>query len=329
MKNIILTFLLLFCCYTSVAQQRSNEEISGINSNIQNLLNEAEISINVLNFEKALIQLKNALELSKQINDQKYIALSSSILSKLYYIRHDQDQAITELQRAISIQREINDEAGLAYSYLNFAKIFNVKRDYERANKYLNLAEKYYTKENNTEYLGLVNLNRGIITLNSDNSSKNRNLAISQLNKAEIYLGESNNLYETSRLHYYKGRAYLTLKRLEEAEAESLKSLKIANTNDFGGMIMYSYNLLSQIYEKQKNYIKSLAYLRTSDHVRDSIYALNREALALDDNTRYEVNALKSNIEELKIQNAEQVRSLKVNKLTTILSVALITILSL
>jgi len=329
MKNIILTFLLLFCCYTSVAQQKNDEEISGININIQNLLNEAEISINVLDFKKALIQLKNALELSKQINDQKYIALSSSILSKLYYIRHDQDQAITELQRAISIQREIKDEPGLAYSYLNFAKIFNLKKDFERANKYLNLAEDFYSTQENTEYLGLVKLNRGIILLNSDKSLKSRNLALSLFNNAETYLKESDNLYEISRLHYFKSRVYLELNRLEEAETQAQKSLQISKANNFGGMIMFSNKLLSQIYESQKNYNQSLAYLRTSNHVRDSIFDMNREALALEANTRYEVNALKSNIEELKIQNAEQVRSLKVNKLTTILSVALITILSL
>jgi len=329
MKNIIFTFLFLFCCYISVAQQKNSEEISEINTNIQNLLNEAEISINVLNFEKALIQLKNALELSKQINDQKYIALSSSILSKLYYIRHDQDQAITELQRAISIQREINDEAGLAYSYLNFSKIFNLKNDFERANKYLNLAEDYYSAQENTEYLGLVHLNRGIILLNSDDSVESRNKALSLLNNAEIYLEESDNLYEISRLFYFKSRVYQKLNRLEEAEMNAQKSLNISKSQNFGGMIMFSSKLLSEIYEEENNYIQSLAHLQNSDRVRDSIYSLDREALANDTNTRYEVNALKSNIEELKIQNAEQERSLKVNKLTTILSVALITILSL
>ncbi len=329
MKNIFLTFLLLFCCYTSVAQQKNKQEISEINSNIENLLNEAEISINVLNLEKALLQLKHALELSKQINAQKYIALSSSILSKLFYIRHDYPEAVTELQRAISIQREINDESGLAYSYLQFSKIFNVKNDFDRANKYLNLAEAFYTNQANSEYLGLVNLNRGIVTLNSGTSKEKNTLAISQLNKAEINLGESDNLYETSRLHYYKGTAYLKLDQLGPAESHAQKSLEIAKANDFGGMIMYCNNLLSQISESQKNYGQSLAYLRASNQVRDSIFDLNREALALDANTRYGVDALRSNVKELKIQNAEQERSLKVNKLTTILSVALITILSL
>lgn len=329
MKNIILTFSLLFFCYTSVAQQKSDKEISEVNSSIQNLLNEAEISINVLNFEKALAQLQNALELSKQINNKKYIALTSSFLSKLFYVNLDYDKAISELQRTISIQREINDEAGLAYSYLNFAKIFSIEKDFDRATKYLNLAEDYYTNQNDPELLGLVKLNRGIISLYSDTSQNPGNLALTQFSNAETYLKESNNLYEKSRLHYFKGRAHILKNQYHEAETEALKSMEIATFNNFGGMIMYANSLLSQIYELQKNYSKSLVFLKTSNQVRDSIVNMNREALALDANTRYGVDALKSNIKELKIQNAEQERSLKVNKLTTILSVALITILSL
>ncbi|UJH91108.1 tetratricopeptide repeat protein [Antarcticibacterium sp. 1MA-6-2] len=112
MKNLLFSLIFLLSCYTSVAfQEKSQEEISDINDSIQLLLNEAEISVNVLDFEKALNQLNQALELAKRINDQKYIALSSSILAQLYYIRHDNERAITELQRAIAIQREIGDNA--------------------------------------------------------------------------------------------------------------------------------------------------------------------------------------------------------------------------
>jgi tetratricopeptide (TPR) repeat protein len=113
MKKLFFSLTLLFSCYLGAAfQDKSQEEIAEINKEIQHLLNEAEISVNVLEFEKALAQLNQSLELAKQINDQKYIALSSSILAQLYYIRHDMDRAATELQRAISIQREINDNAG-------------------------------------------------------------------------------------------------------------------------------------------------------------------------------------------------------------------------
>src|SRR5690606_6519526 len=195
--------------------------------------------------------------------------------------------------------------------------------------KYLNLAEDFYTRAEDEEYIGIVHLNRAIIYLNSDRKPEVVEKALTELGYAEEQLNKVNNLYERSRLHYFKSRAYLLIKDYTRAEEEGLKSLAIARTNGFGSMIMYSQKILSDVYEAKGDFKQSLTYLKTSDKVRDSIFNINREALALDANTRYGVDALRSNLNELKKQNAEQEKSLKVNKLTTILSVALITILSL
>jgi len=330
MKNLFFSLILLFGGYTGLdLQEKTQEEISEINDKIQQLLNQAEISVNVLNFEDALGQLNKALELSKQINDQKSIALSSGVLAQLFYVRHDYDRAVTELQRAIAIQREINDEAGLAYSYLNYAKLFNAKEDFSRAINYLNLAQDFYEKENNLEFLGIVELNRAIVYLHANNKPMQIDKALLHLDNAENYLMSSKNLYEKSRLHYYRSRAYIWKNNLIAGEAEAQKSLTLARDNNFGSMIIYTTKLLSQIYQSQGDYENSLNYLQASDKIRDSIFNINREALALDANTRYGVDAMRTNLKELTRQNAEQEKSLKVNKLTTILSVALITILSL
>lgn len=310
-------------------QEKTKEEIAEINTKIQQLLNGAEIAVNVLNFDEALSQLNKALELSKQINDQQSIALSSGVLGQLFYTRHDYDRALTEFQRAIAIQREINDEPGLAYSYLNYAKVFNAKGETTRALNYLKLAEEFYRKTEQDEYIGIVHLNRAIIYLNTERNAEVIDRALGELNNAEQYLNKTNNLYERSRLHYFKSRAYVAKDEYDLAEREALKSLEIAQDHGFGSMIMFSQKLLSNVYEEKGEYQKSLALLKRSDNVRDSIFNLNREALALDANTRYGVDALRNNLVELKKQNEEQEKSLKVNKLTTILSVALITILSL
>ncbi|MCF4102424.1 ATP-binding protein [Gillisia sp. M10.2A] len=330
MKNLYFLLLLLLSGYTMVAFQPKNDsEISDANSNIERLLNEAELSINILDFEKALNQLTTALELSKQINNQKYIALSSGILAQLYYVRHDPDRAIDQIQRAISIQREINDDNGLAYSYLSYAKIFNYKRDFPRANNYLNLAEDIYRKENNQEYLGLVSLNRAIVTINLDQSKSNLEHALEQLKYAEKHLKNSDNLYEKTRLYYYKARAYQYLNNFPEAEKAAFTALGIGEKKSFGGVLLNTNRLLSEIYESEKKYDKSLTYLKNSNHVRDSIFDMNKEALAIEANTRFNVDAMRANLNELTEENAEQVREIKIKKLTTILSVALITILSL
>jgi nitrogen-specific signal transduction histidine kinase len=330
MKKLFFSLTLLFSCYLGAAfQDKSQEEIAEINKDIQHLLNEAEISVNVLEFEKALTQLTQSLELAKQINDQKYIALSSSILAQLYYIRHDMDRAATELQRAISIQREINDIAGLSYSYLTFAKILDAQEEFDRAQEYLSLAENYYLKENNPEYLGIVYLNKAIVSLHASNTPETNAQALANMEKAEELLQDADNLYELSRLYFFKARTLFWQNNPEEGKKEALRSLEIAKANNFGSMIMSTNKLLSQIHEASGNHEESLAFLKTSNRIRDSIFNINREALALDANTRYGVDAMRTNLRELTRQNAEQEKSLKVNKLTTILSVALITILSL
>ncbi|WP_026837805.1 ATP-binding protein [Gillisia sp. JM1] len=330
MRKLLFLIVSLFCFNSTFAfQEKSELEIAEINTKIVELLGEAEISVNVLNFEKAHQQLDTALELSNQIDNKKSIALSSSILSQLLYIRHDIPKAITELERAISIQLEMDDKEGLAYSYLTYAKLFNSANAPERAIKYLNLAQEYYEEKNQIEFLGIVELNRAMITLGISQSKENLNLALTYLNNAKVYLKDSDNNYELSRLYYYRARNYLSLEEITQAELEALKSIKIAKENNLGGMVMYSYDLLSQIKEEQRKYSQSLSYLKLSNNVRDSIFNISKEALAVEANTRYGVDAMRTNMAELTEQNAEQEKSLKVNKLTTILSVALITILSL
>ena len=92
---------------------------------------------------------------------------------------------------------------------------------------------------------------------------------------------------------------------------------------------MSSYNILSQIYEVQGNTEEALSYLKLANTERDRLFDINKKALAKDHYSKYGNDALKSEIKELAAQREENERSLKVNKLTTILSVALITILSL
>ncbi|SKB66817.1 hypothetical protein SAMN05660776_2408 [Salegentibacter holothuriorum] len=327
MKNFTFILIVLFWCNTSYAIQQDNpKNLQLANERIQQLINDAEVSVNTLDFDKAIEQLNSSLELSKSIDDKRFIALSSSILAKLYYIRHEFDKAITELNRAISIQREVGDEKGLAYSYVNFAKIFMAKENVTRANRYLNLAEELYLKQSNQEYLGVVSLNRAIII---QKTQKDVSDALKLLKKAEIQLAESENMYEISRLYYYTARAYMDLGNYELAKKNCNKALEIAKTQNYGGMIMSTYRQLSRIYELTGNYQTSLTYLQKSYTRNDSIIAMNKEVLAEQANAKYGVDALQSSLNELSLQNAEQESKLKVNKLTTILSVALITILSL
>lgn len=325
MKKLLICFSAFFCFLFTFAENRPQDQ-DEINANIEQFLSNAEKAINEVDFDEALNQLKTALDLSKSIDHKRYIALSSSILAQLYYVRHDLDKAATELQRAVAIQRSINDEVGLAYSYVNYAKIFNSLHNYERSTDYLDLAQEIYTQLDNTEGLGIVALNRGILALNTEKDPEKANIF---LKEAKEKLEGNTNEYERSRLYYYMGRTQLFLQNYGEAIKQAEKGLEISRKNDFGSMEMANSGLLSDIYEVTGDYEKALGYLHESNAIRDSIYDLNKEALASDATARYGVDSMKSNLNEITKLYAESERSLKVNKLTTILSVALITILSL
>ena len=328
MKNFTYCVVAFLCFSFSFAQQENNlQETEELTATIEQLLDEAEESINSVDFDRALRQLNRALELSRSIEHQRLTALTSSIMAQLQYVRHDNEKAATELQRAISIQREIKDEAGLAYSYLNYGKIFTAKGEFQRAEEYFDLSEDLYRKLGDTAGIGIVDLNRGILLLATE--PKDPREALRFFESAEQKLKNSTNNYEKARIHYYRGRAYQHLRQFDKALESGRRSLEIAKRNGFIGMTMHTTNLLSQFHEAAGNYERSLHYLKTSNALQDSIFDVNKEVLVSEASARFGVDAMKAAYNEMSRRNEETERTLKVNKLTTILSVALITILSL
>ncbi|MAG88280.1 ATP-binding protein [Zunongwangia profunda] len=329
MDKLKLTYILLFSCFLIFSSSAQNQNREEITRQIDSLLRSAELSVNRYEFDKAKNELNRSLELAKDSNHKRYVALSSSISSKLDYIRHNYSDATTSLNRAIAIQREIMDETGLAYSYLSFSKILISQQERQRAIDYLNLSESHYknSKEKNLQdYLALLNLQRAILFLNLDEQP---NKAFLYLKEARKNLDSLSNPYEYARLHYYLAKTELSRNNFDAAIRSANISLAISEQHEFNGMIMSCYEILSQIYEYKGDSLEALQYLKLSNIERDNIFDINKKALAQDHYSKYGRDALKSEIKELSAQKEENERSLKVNKLTTILSVALITILSL
>ncbi|HER40214.1 MAG TPA: hybrid sensor histidine kinase/response regulator, partial [Salinimicrobium catena] len=325
-KFILCVVALLLFSFSYANQEKTLQEREEITATIEQLLSDAEESINSVEFDMALQQLNTALELSRSIDHPRLTALSSSIMSQLYYVRHEYDKAATELQRAISIQRRIQDEEGLAFSYVSYGKIFIQKKNFERASEYLNLAAERFQKQENIEGLGIVDLNRGILHLNVHNEPKK---ALVYFAQAEEKLKDVENPYERSRLLYFKSRAHQLLENYGIALENAREALAISEEKNFQSMVLYTHKLISELLEATGNYDQALEQLQASYNLKDSLYNLSVKAIALDANARYGVDALKNTLNKLSKRNEEQERTLKVNKLTTILSVALITILSL
>ncbi|MFV8224837.1 response regulator [Christiangramia aquimixticola] len=326
MKNLKLIFLFIASMVLFGFQDPGIDEAAPKPEEIRELLNKAEHSIDIMEFDKAREDLNKSLEYAKRIDNKRYIALASSILSRLHHVRHEYDKAITQLDRAMSIQRDIKDDLGLNYSYILYSKILTSKREYDRALKYLDLADKFYQKQENSEQLGVIALNRAVIYFGK---VENHDRVLSELHNAEVYLDRSKNKYELARLNYFYARAYALEGDYQKAEKAAQDALRISQEGGYTGMTMYTYGLLSQISESRNNLPNALEYLKKMNEIRETVFDMNKEALATEANAKLGMNALKTTVDELTLQAEENEKTLKVNKLTTILSVALITILSL
>ncbi|WP_417886384.1 ATP-binding protein [Zunongwangia sp.] len=329
MNYLRLKFLILFSCFVFSLNAQNLQDKKETIHKIKELLVQAETSVNSYQFDNAIKKLNTSLQFAKQINHKRYIALTSGIFSKLYYIRHDYKKAKTELERAIAIQREIKDHLGLAYSYLSLAKIYTADAKRSQAKEYLSLAEIYYKKyggSDSKEKLAAVSVQKAVI-----NIYDNKNLAQASkwLQEASKYIDINNYPYEFARLYYYYGKCELLQKHTDKAIIFLELSLKSGIKYDFNGVIRNAYKLLSTAYQDKNDISKSLYYLNLSYAELENIIKINKKTLVDNLNSKEGNNVLQSNIQELTEQMQEQERSLKVNKLTTILSVALITILSL
>ena len=82
MKKIVLYIVAFLSFSFSYALQENNlQETDEINATIEQLLSDAEESINMVDFDMALKQVNRALELSRAINHPRLTALASSIMA--------------------------------------------------------------------------------------------------------------------------------------------------------------------------------------------------------------------------------------------------------
>ncbi|HET8885150.1 MAG TPA: response regulator [Salinimicrobium sp.] len=325
MKKILLRFLVLLMFFSHDGFSQEIQE-DGTTTTIEAYLDSAGKNLDRMNIDVAHKQLVQALKLSQDLGHKQFIAQTSGLLAQMYFVQHDYQKAEKEFLRAIKMQDNIEDRLGKANSLVNFSKLNNVKQDFEEANENLDEAEEIYEDLGDSENLGIVALNRAVVVLNS---TKNLGRALHLLEKSEKLLSGGSNYYEQSRVYYYFARTFMHTQDLKRAEEAALKAIQIAEKYHYPSMQMSSNLMLSQILEEKGNFKASLIYLKESNSIRNTIFNLNQQAMALDANTRYGVDLLKNQMNVINEINREQERTLQFNKLTTILSVALITILSL
>ena len=317
---IRLLLLMLFTVSTSIVAQEVDLATQKVtNQKIDSLLTVAATAIENNDYNTSAQIMTRARILAEQTNNKGRIGLASSALSRLYLLTGNIQKAREENELAIKMQLDQNsNEESLGQSYITAAQIELQERNYPKASEYLEKAEKILKNRRRPVLLSKVYITQGTIALtknNTQNAEELFNLAITQANDA-------GNKFLIAKSNIQKAEVLLLQKKIEEASMAINIAQEISAIENYPNLLSESYRISSRIAKEQND--TSKAY----EHI--TLYNNYIENTRKNKETELVINPLSEN-KELTDQlqkdiELERTRSIKANTLTTVLSIAMITI---
>lgn len=216
----------------------------------------------------ALNYHQSALDIILKVdNPSNDIKISNSItinsIGNIYLTLKQYEKALEKFNESITLQKELNDYRGLAINHQNIGYAHKNIGDLELALGNYQKSLKYNTLNN--DKIGKVICHNSI----SDILIKQR-----KYNEAYKYITEVVELAEGLKNRYYLSEVYntlgcvlLKLNKLKGSRDYLNKALKIGVDNNIPSSLVLSYNHLSELNEKEKNYKESLEFFKKSIEV--------------------------------------------------------------
>jgi len=328
MKSIISTFYIIaftLTCFISLAQNNSQNENIALKDHALELLEKSRTNIKNDLYYEARKQLDDALKLAKDLNDNKLTGRIYYEIGKLLLIFKEYDGAELSFRKAILKQELLNEHTNLGKSYIGLGDIYLNLYKYATASKYYQEAVDYFNLANDVNNLLYAHLKKGISHYHLDEFSD-------ALNDLDICISKGkskNNQDILSAAYVYKGHIESRITDLDQGKRTSYKGFVIAEEENYTDVLKNSYFIISEIEGLAGETEKSIFYLKKHIRFNDSLNAVKSNKLSADKRLEFLSNNQTEYFKE-KIETVEALESSKaINKATTMLSIALITILSL
>ncbi|MBP1839053.1 tetratricopeptide repeat-containing hybrid sensor histidine kinase/response regulator [Formosa algae] len=317
-------FLLNFGIHIHAQETVSNDPET-IQNTIDYRITQAQYDLDNNNYYPAKKKLEEALQLAEELDNKKSIGLIYSKIGKLEHIIDENDEALKTITKAIEVQRFSKDNVNLADTYKTLGNIYMSLNEYDQALTYYISSLTLFEQEGLSEFEAEVLLNQG-----------KAYIELKQYRKARERLEKSLALtqrYDLKKIRssalIYQARVYYFLNENEEALNLGNQGIQIAEINNFTDVLNHGYLILSELNEKLGNYQLSTQFLKNHITLSKKLLEIKHQNLSpekrakfiLDNQTEYQKEK-EADLEKLKVDKS-------LNKLATILSIALITILSL
>ncbi len=276
------------------------------------------------NYSKALEHYFKALKINEEIANKKSI---SSILGNIGLVYNDQSdypKALEYYEKALRIAEELNDKEGVALHLGNIGNIFNLKGDYNNALKYYFKCISLNEEQKNNREKSINLNNVGIVYCKQGNYDKALGYFMDALTIRKE-LGDKRGI-EINLGNI--GDLYMLQNKYKEAEEYLLMALKSAiEIKDLEGIAGIQYSL-SELYEKQNQMQLSLDYYKQYVIAKDSLFNETKSKQITEMQIKYDVDKKEKELILLKKENqiAEYKKYLLISILVFVCLLALLLI---
>ena len=316
-----ITVILILSTLCVLSQNAQVNDFTSSQDSLNYNIKQARFQLDNYNYFEASHTLDKAYGFAKKLQNKTSLGEINNIQALLHLEKKEIDKAINVLMNAIDIFTEKGDDRNLAESYKIMAKYFVAERDYEQSIFYFESSEKLFRKENLIKNVSEILLEKGKAYLQL-NKIEDAKIAIDQSLALAI---KTNNGKVLSEAYIKKAVIYGKLNDNEKAILQANIGLNIAKKGDFLFVENEAYLVLSNIHQNNGDFEASVNYLKSHIKYSDSVRRIKLAYSTSGEEKKLlleEIDA--SNKQTEKLQDDKDI-----NSLTSILSVALITILSL
>lgn len=302
-----------------------------------------EIAENSGDYDEAIKQYNKKLNIHKNLNDKIGVANTLNKLGVAYKYKAKYSQALEYHYASLHISEEIGYVIGKANALGNIANVNEAMKNYKKAIELYTQILSIYQKLNNEDKIANTFMNIGVVyyyTNEYDKALKNfsKSLEISERlgnELMEAYL--LNNIACTYQvLKKYKetlkffekalrvsekidnkwniantlnnlAATQIELGNLNDALIKSNKALSIAKDIKASDIILESYKLLSDIYNKNKNYEEALSYFKLYKEANDTLFNETNQRQIAEMNAKYESQLKEKEIQALQIKEQQRI----------------------
>ncbi|WP_018478965.1 tetratricopeptide repeat-containing sensor histidine kinase [Pontibacter roseus] len=285
-----------------------------------------------------------AVELAREVGDDKLLAKAYNATGSGYYLLGDLDSAVAYYYRSLQLREKAGDPKDISASYNNIANIYFNQGNYKEALPFYKKSLSLATLAKDTASMSATMTNIGNVFLSQGKFDRallyyryalpmeegledNQGVLISLINMGNAYNGKGD--YNTALTYFNKAlplaeklnsahdkvyalrgkaEAYLLAKRYEKAVDNALESLEIAQA--YAGKVEAKHNasVLDKIYTAMGNYDMAHHYLTLQMAYSDSINSEQAATKMAQERVKYET-AQKD--QENQLLRAEQELNLK------------------